>query len=219
MSLIFYGAPMSTATITEAVLNELGVPHERRMLEIGSNGTQSAEFLAVNPNGRVPALVHDGTALWESAAITLYLGETFGVERGLFPPPGAGRGRAMSWVVWSNVALAEAGGRLAAALPHGAQGNPGGMEAASVDAASPDAAGADAAARARLDIAGLLQVLEGGLGQSFLLGGYSLVDTHVSSIVGWLGMMGIGTEPYPAIAAWMGRCWSRPALARMMGQG
>ena len=214
MSLIFYGAPMSTATITEAVLNELGVPHERRMLEIGSNGTQSAEFLAVNPNGRVPALVHDGTALWESAAITLYLGETFGVERGLFPPPGAGRGRAMSWVIWSNVALAEAGGRLAAALPHGPHGSPGGEQAASADAAH-----VDAAARARSDIGRLLQVLEGGLGQSFLLGGYSLVDTHVSSIVGWLGMMGMGTEPYPAVAAWMGRCWSRPALAQMMGQG
>ena len=83
MTLIFYGAPMSTASITEAVLAELDVSHERRMLEFGSNGTQSAEFLKVNPNGRVPALVHDGTALWESAAITLYLGEIFGVERGL----------------------------------------------------------------------------------------------------------------------------------------
>ena len=120
----------------------------------------------------------------------------------------------MSWVVWSNVALAEAGGRLAAALPHGPHGSPGGEQAASADAAH-----VDAAARARSDIGRLLQVLEGGLGQSFLLGGYSLVDTHVSSIVGWLGMMGMGTEPYPAVAAWMGRCWSRPALAQMMGQG
>jgi len=214
MSLVFYGAPMSTATITEAVLAELDVPHERRMLEFGPNGTQSPEFLKVNPNGRVPALVHDGTALWESAAITLYLGESFGVERGLFPAPGAGRGRAMSWVVWSNVALAEAGGRLAASQPAGGDG---GVQEGSIDHSEEDAA---AEARARADIVKLLGVLEAGLGgQDFLLGGYSLVDTHVSSIVGWLGMMGMGTEPYPAIAAWMGRCWSRPALARLMGQG
>ena len=32
----------------------------------------------LNPNGRVPTLVHDGVAIWESAAITIYLGETFG---------------------------------------------------------------------------------------------------------------------------------------------
>jgi glutathione S-transferase len=214
MSLVFYGAPMSTASITEAVLAELDVPHERRMLEIGPHGTQSAEFLKVNPNGRVPAIVHDGTALWESAAITLYLGECFGVERGLFPAPGAGRGRAMSWVVWSNVALAEAGSRLASAMP---QGGDGGVQPDSIDHSEEDAA---AEARARADIGKLLGVLEGGLGsQDFLLGGYSLVDTHVSSIVGWLAMMAVSVEPYPAIAAWMGRCWSRPALARMMGQG
>lgn len=214
MSLIFYGAPMSTASITEAVLAELDLPHERRMLEFGLNGTRSAEFLKVNPNGRVPALVHDGTALWESAAITLYLGETFGVERGLFPAPGAGRGRAMSWVVWSNVALAEAGARLAASMPRGGEG---GVQEGSMDHSAEDAASEK---RARTDIVKLLGVLEGGLGgQDFLVGGYSLVDTHVSSIVGWLGMMGMGTEPYPAIAAWMGRCWSRPALARMMGKG
>lgn len=214
MSLVFYGAPMSTATITEAVLAELDVPHERRMLEFGVNGTQSAEFLKVNPNGRVPAIVHDGTALWESAAITLYLGEVFGVERGLFPGPGAGRGRAMSWVVWSNVALAEAGGRLAMSLPRGSEG---GVQADSIDHSAEDQA---AEARARADIARLLGVLEGGLGhQDFLLGGYTIVDTHIASIVGWLGMMGMGTEPYPAIAGWMGRCWSRPALARLMGGG
>ena len=214
MSLIFYGAPMSTASITEAVLAELDVPHERRMLEFGPNGTQSAEFLKINPNGRVPALLHDGTAIWESAAITLHLGEVFGVGRGLFPAAGPGRGPAMAWVVWSNVALAEAGGRLAAALPRGSEG---GVQADSIDHNDEDPA---AVARARADIARMLGVLEGGLAaQDFLLGGYSLVDTHVASIVGWLGMMGMGTEPYPAIAAWMGRCWSRPALARMMAQG
>ena len=120
----------------------------------------------------------------------------------------------MSWVVWSNVALAEAGGRLAVALPRGSEG---GVQSDSVDHSAEDAADA---ARAWTNISKLLGVLEGGLGgQDFLLGGYSLVDTHVSSIVGWLGMMGVGTEPYPAVAAWMGRCWSRPALARMMGGG
>src|SRR6185312_8799587 len=63
-------------------------------------------------DGKVLVLVHDGKAIWESAAITLYLGEIFGVAEGLYPEPGPERGEAMKWVVWSNVTLGDAFGRL-----------------------------------------------------------------------------------------------------------
>lgn len=122
MSLTFYYAPMSTASVTEGVLAELGVPCERVKLDIGAGDTRKPHFLEVNPNGRVPAIVHDGTPIWESAAITMYLGETFGEDAGLYPAPGPKRGEAMKWITWGNVALAEAGGRLAASLPPGSEG-------------------------------------------------------------------------------------------------
>ncbi len=95
MSLTFYYAPMSTASITEAVLAELGVACERIRLDFAAGDTRAPDFLAVNPNGRVPAVVHDGTSIWESCAITMYLGEAFGVEAGLYPAPGPKRGEAM----------------------------------------------------------------------------------------------------------------------------
>ena len=60
--------------------------------------------------------------IWESAAITMYLGEMFGVDAGLYPPPGPRRGEAMKWIVWANVNVAEAAGRLAAAMPAGSEG-------------------------------------------------------------------------------------------------
>ena len=108
MSLIFYYAPMSTASITEIVLEELGIPCEKVKLELQKGDTKKPEFLKLNPNGKVPTLVHDGTPIWESAAITIYLGETFGVDRGLFPAPGPRRGEAMKWIVWTNVTLGDA---------------------------------------------------------------------------------------------------------------
>src|SRR5579863_736671 len=108
MSLIFYGAPMSTASITELVLAELGVPHERVAVDIKAGGTKKPEFMKLNPNAKVPTIVHDGTAIWESAAITMYLGETFGVEKKLYPAPGPKRGEAMKWIVWTHVTLGEA---------------------------------------------------------------------------------------------------------------
>ena len=208
MSLTFYYAPMSTASVTEAVLAELGVPCERVRLDIGA-GTRRPDFLRLNPNGRVPTIVHDGTPIWESAAITLYLGETFGVAAGLYPAPGPKRGEAMKWVVWANVALAEAGGRLAASLPAGSEG---GVQAGSQDVSTPDAGAAE---RAKEDIAACLRILEGALESSpFLLGTYSLADTHMHAFAGWLGMMGVELGPYPNVAQWMARCGARPALSQ-----
>ena len=59
----------------------------------------------------------------------MYLGETFGTDQ-LYPGLGPQRGVAMKWIVWTNVMLAEAGGRLAAALPAGVAGA---VEEGSVD--------------------------------------------------------------------------------------
>lgn len=211
MSLTFYYAPMSTAEITAAVLAELGVECERVRLDIDAGATRRPDFLAINPNRRVPAIVHDGTPIWESAAITIYLGELFGVDAGLYPAPGPRRGEAMKWIVWGNVALAEAGGRLAGALPAGGEGA---VQSGSADFVAPEQRDAGAEERARADIAACLGILDGVLaGRPFLLGGYSLADTHLQGIVGWLGMMRVDLAPFPNVAGWMRRCGERPALA------
>lgn len=214
MSLTFYFAPMSTASITEAVLAELGTPCERVQLDLQAGDTRKPDYLKVNPNGRVPAIVHEGTPIWESAAITMYLGEVFGVDAQLYPAPGPKRGEAMKWITWSNVSLAEGGARLAASLPTGSEGA---VEPGSRDWDAAGQRGASAAEKAKADIAGCLKVLDGGLeGKSFLLGEYSLADTHVHSIVGWLGMMHVDLAPFSNVTAWMKRCAERPALAKLM---
>ncbi|MEX0270243.1 glutathione S-transferase family protein [Leptolyngbyaceae cyanobacterium UHCC 1019] len=146
MSLTFYYAPMSTSSVTEAVLAELGTPCERVKLDIRAGDTQKPEFLKINPNGRVPAIVHEGTPIWESSAITMYLGEIFGVDAKLYPEPEPKRGEAMKWITWSNVVLAEAGGRLSAALPTSSEGA---VQPNSLDWVPPDQRSAIARDRTR----------------------------------------------------------------------
>ncbi len=214
MSLTFYYAPMSTASITAAVLAELGTPCERVKLDLEAGDTRKPDFLKINPNGRVPAIVHEGTPIWESSAITMYLGEVFGVDAKLYPAPGPKRGEAMKWIAWSNISLAEAGSRLSSSLPPGSAGS---AQPNTIDWVAPEQRSPTTAEKAHHDIAACLKILETSLeGKQFLLGEYSLADTHVHGIVGWLGMMQVDLKPFPNVTAWLNRCSNRPALAKLM---
>jgi glutathione S-transferase len=121
MTLKYYFAPYSTATVTTDVLNELELGLDKPLAErvevsLGDSGDVRKEaYLAeVNPNGLVPALVHDGVQIWESAAVTMYLGELFGVDRPepLYPAMGPRRGEAMKWIVWANLQIAVMANRI-----------------------------------------------------------------------------------------------------------
>src|SRR5436190_24196089 len=105
MSLVFHYAPFSTAGATHFALEELGVPYDKVKVDIINGEQRTPAFTALNPNQKVPVVVHDGQAIFESAAIAIYLGETFGVERGWFPAPGALRAQALQWIVWNNATL------------------------------------------------------------------------------------------------------------------
>lgn len=211
MSLTFYHVPMSSSSLTEAVLAELDIPVERICLDIDKGETRTEAFLKINPNGRVPVIVHDGTVLWESAAITLYLGETFGVDKGLYPEPGPRRGEAMKWVVWSNVNLAEAAGRYAQTL---SPGEAGAVQEGSSDREASLDGDAEARDRAVKDLKAHLTIMNDALaGQDFLLKSYSLVDTHLHGFIFWLNMMGMDLTPFTHIKNWLDRCNQRPALA------
>jgi glutathione S-transferase len=214
MSLTFYFAPYSTASVTEAVLAELDIECDPIELAIGAGGTRKPEFLAINPNGRVPTIVHDGVAIWESSAITMYLGEVFGVEKNLYPAPGPKRGEAMKWIVWANMVLADAGSRLSAQMD-----GDGATQEESPDYLSPELRSEAAAKRAQDDTMAALKILDAALaGKQFLLSDYTLVDTHMQGFVGWLGMLGTDFGEVPNVTAWLGRCAARPALTALMAE-
>ena len=205
MSLTFYYSPMSTASLTEIVLEELGVPCEKVKLDIQKGDTKKPEFVKLNPNGKVPTIVHDGTVIWESAALTMYLGETFGVEKKLYPGPGPKRGEAMKWIVWTNVTLGDAVGRFTRNT---------------MDWYPADQQNAAAGAAGKADIANCLRILDESLeGKQFLVGEYTLADTHLHSFTDWLRHMKMDFTPYARVNAWSERCASRPAYKKIMAAG
>jgi len=197
MSIVFYWHPMSSATPVACALAELAVPHERVKVDIRAGEQHRPEFLALNPNGKVPTLTVDGAPLFETLAIQLWLGERFGVERGLWPAAGTSeRLLAMSWCAWSYVSYGATVMRLYLAT----QGE--------------DAPGGAEAERVLQDVDGLLAVLDGHLSrQPWMLGAaYTLADLVVGAVVGYSAYLGARVASHPHVQAWMERVQARPAM-------
>ena len=83
MTLTFYTNPMSRGRIARWMLEETGAPYETVVLGY-ADSMKAPEYLAINPMGKVPAIVHDGRAVTEGAAICAYLAEAF-PDAGLAP--------------------------------------------------------------------------------------------------------------------------------------
>ncbi|MBO6637898.1 MAG: glutathione S-transferase family protein [Roseitalea sp.] len=99
MALTFYTNPMSRAQIVRWALHEAGADHQERILGFGAE-IKSADYLAVNPMGKVPAIDHDGMIVTEAAAICLYLAEAF-PEAGLAPRTLAEKADCYRWMFFS----------------------------------------------------------------------------------------------------------------------
>jgi glutathione S-transferase len=100
-----YGLPNSTAARVRWALEELGLGYDYVELDRGKGDNTTPEYLAISPTGKVPGMVDGGQAYFESAAIMLHLGETYGRERGLWPAAGSLRAEALCWTVWSTTEL------------------------------------------------------------------------------------------------------------------
>ncbi len=82
--LTLYTNPMSRGRIARWMLEEVGAPYETVVLSYDEQGMKGADYLAINPMGKVPAVVHDGRVVTECAAICAYLAEAF-PDAGLAP--------------------------------------------------------------------------------------------------------------------------------------
>ncbi len=201
MSITYYYAPMSTAVRTTWAIEELEVPCERKRVDIQKKETKAKAFLELNPNGVVPLLVVDDVPIFESTAILLYLGETFGVEKGLYPPPGLKRAETLKWIIWANVGFFVPMNRWAyntASYIPADQHNPKAAEAAGQE------------------LGAAMQILDTALaGKSYLVDDkFSLADLAVSSYLAWLGFMGYEFASFKNVKAWGERCLGRPAAVK-----
>jgi glutathione S-transferase len=189
--LVFYTNPMSRGRIVRWMLEEVGAPYRTEVLEYGTT-MKSPEYLAINPMGKVPAIVHGGRTVTEAAAICAYLADAF-PEAGLAPPV-AERDRYYRWLFFFSgvVEAAVVNRRLGFDVPKDREVMVGyGNYAAVMDAV-------ETAVKAAPYIAG---------------DKFTAADVYCGSQIGW-GMQFETFERRPAFEDYWGRIGERPARAR-----
>lgn len=100
--LVFYTNPMSRGRVARWMLEEIGTPYRTEFLDYGSTeqgGIKAPDYLAINPMGKVPTIVHGDQVVTEVDAICTYLADAF-PEVGLAPPP-AERGAYYRWIFFT----------------------------------------------------------------------------------------------------------------------
>lgn len=190
-SLIFYTNPMSRGQIARWALEEAGAAYEQHIVAYGPE-MKGADYRAVNPMGKVPAIVHDGKVVTECAAICAYLAEAF-PDAGL-APNAQERGDYYRWMFFGA-------GPLEQAVTNRSMG----WEAAPEKQAMVGYGSFDLVVDT---LAGWLESHDYICGDRF-----TAADVYVGAQVDW-GLM-FGTLPdRPAFSAYAARLRSRPAYIR-----
>ena len=192
-----YGPAWSRANRVLWLAAELELPFEHVPIDLMAGEHKRPDFLALNPNGRVPVLVEDDLVLTESLAINLYLAKQ--CHSPLYPQDAAGEARIWQWTIW---AASDIEMPLITAL----------VNRAIRDEALRDLAAA-AAAEERLQRG--FKVLEGVFArQPYLLGdAFTLADLNLAATLLYAEAARIGFDRYPHLAEWRRRCVARPGYA------
>ena len=205
MAIVFYAAPQSSALPVACALNELAVAHERINIDLKSNTHKKPEFLALNPNGKVPTLVVDGTPMFEALAIVQWLGDRYGVAKGLWPAADApARLTALAWSTWAYVTF-------------GAHLQRFGLAAS--EYAPAELRSSAHAEHAQRELQHLLALLDARLAsRPYVLGkDFSLVDLLLANMLRYAGLIGVSHDKHPQLGPWLERCHARPAMSAEWG--
>ena len=189
------------------MLEETGLPYEAHFVDIGKDETWGPEFLSLNPNGKIPAILDpDGPggqplALFESGAILIYLAEKTGQ---LIPADAAGRYQTIQWVMWQMGGLGPMFGQV-------------GFFNKFAGKAFEDKRPLQ---RYVAESKRLLGVLDARLdGRDWVMGDYTIADI---AMLGWVrNLIGfyeardlVGFDALQNVPAWLERGLARPAVQR-----
>lgn len=188
-----YGSPQSRAFRTLWMLDELGLDYQSIAVDTRAGDHRRPEFLALNPNGRVPTMVDGDIVVWESMAINLHLARKY--DRGLAPRGSREETKALQWSFWAVTEIEEAllvYGRNTLFLPEQAR----------------DAAAAEASA-AQLTKA--LAVLEAEFAErDYLLGDrFSVADLNLASVLFWASLVEFDISGFSRVGHWLDACLAR----------
>ncbi len=198
-TLRIYGVARTRAFRALWVAEETGAPYQHFPIEIGDVGARTPEFLALNPNGRLPVIADDSFVLSESLAITLYIAKKYALGT-LYPAVLEDEAKAWQWSFWA-IAEVDRGVNIwslhAVRLP-------------------PDERNAALREEALKVIAAPFKVLDEAVSKTpYLIGAaFTVADLNVASVISRAADMEL--SPWPYLKSWLLRCLDRPAARRAL---
>ncbi len=194
MTITLYTAATPNGYKVSVALEEMALPYDVVKIDLTKGEQKSPEFLAICPNGRVPALVDDGFPIFESGAILIHLAE----KTGLFMPSDPhGRSRVIQWLMFQMGGIGPMMGQANVFYRYFPEKIP--------------------AAIARYQGEGrrLFTVLDTRLARhEYLAGDYSIADIANWCWVRTAKWSGIDTEGLPHLHRWLAAIAERPAVQR-----
>jgi glutathione S-transferase len=167
-------------------------------IHFADGSAKTPEYLAINPNGRIPAIDDDGLKLWESMAINLYLARKH--DKGLWPKTIEGEAQSIQWSFWVMTEVEKP--TLAVLfhkvfLPEG-QRDPKAAEDGEQQLQHP------------------LKVLDQALAKTGHLVGssFTVADLNVASVLAWAKMARMNLSAYPHVDKWLTAALQRPAAVK-----
>jgi glutathione S-transferase len=183
------------------VAAELGLPLRETTIDLMKGEQRAPEFLARNPNGKVPALEIDGRVLWESPAILFELAAAHPQSR-LWPGDPAQQAEALKWMFWNASHLEPA----LFGLVFETYFKPKMMQR------QPDPSRIE---ELQANLARFAPVLERHLEDRIWIldGGFSIADIVLATSLEFSGKTAVPLDPYPAVGAWLKRVAARKSWA------
>jgi glutathione S-transferase len=182
-------------------IEETGIDYEHVPVSYGAD-SKDASYLAVNPNGRIPALIDGDLQLFESMAINLYLAKRYGGA--LYPSSAEDEARAWQWSVWaiSEIEPLQMQIVVQKLFTPEEKRNPKVIEGAGKGLQRP------------------LKVLDAALaGRAYLLGdAFTVADLNVAAVMHLMKMVGVTYAEHANVQRWADACYARPALARALAK-
>ena len=192
---LFYGKMSGNSARAVFGLNEIGVAYDARLVDTTKAENKSADYLAINPMGKIPALRDGELSLWESNAINFHAAEKH-APRLL----GTNRAAVLRWLFFQSAHVSPA------CIPIFRFTN------AQVKAFWKTGGDAQAAAAAEKELPRYLAVLEAALQKSdWLEGDFSLADIAYAPHFHLIKAGGYDFSPWPRLSAWLDRLLARPA--------
>jgi glutathione S-transferase len=192
-----YTAPTPNGRKVSIALEELGAAYEVHAVDLKSGAQKAPGFLAINPNGRIPAIVDRGAddfAVFESGAILFYLAETFGR---LLPGTVKGRSVVIQWLMWQMGGLGPMHGQANVFNRYFPEKIPAVIK------------------RYQDETMRLFGVMEQRLaGEEFLAGEYSIADIACWPWVMQHDWAGLEIGHLPNLQRWLNDIGERPAVKR-----